>query len=450
MAGHLPGDPSQHGITRGGAYMISWNTLEVPECSVPRWYFTRQELEDNSPSRKDGIDFKKEAQLRKLYCSFIHDLGKKLKVPQLTIAAALMLCHRFYLRQSHAKNEWQTIATVSMFLACKVEETPRLLKEVVIVAYETMYRRDPAAAQRIKQKEVYEKQKELILIGERLLLATIAYDLDIPLPYKPLVAALKRLKISHNDLAKVAWNFVNDWLWTTLCLQYKVHYIAAGSMFLAAKFSKVKLPSEKGKVWWLEFDVSPQRLEEVIQQMLVLLEQNKRPIMPSVHGKETQTTVVMEKAVSDSPQSCVLSGSVIASASSNGSDREAGGDANLDGQKGTCVAGKEEALQWRTSDCGSMNSVVEDGCMSDGEVQAKIEESNKTLSCKIVSVNGGLGKFDKDRIREAIKKRKSERAANKVAVAVDDDKNEDAWIVRELERGIELESAPMEKRQRSV
>nr|DAD40794.1 TPA_asm: hypothetical protein HUJ06_015117 [Nelumbo nucifera] len=211
MAGQLPGDPSQCGIARDRVHMISGETFEGPESCVPRWYFSRKEIEDNSPSRKDGIDFKKEAQLRRLYCSFIQDLGKKLKVPQLTIAAAMMLCHRFYLRQSHAKNEWQTIATVSMFLACKVEETPRLLKDVVIVAYETMYRRDPAAAHRIKEKDVYEKQKELILIGERLLLATIAYDLNIPLPYKPLVSALKRLKIVHNDLAKVAWNFVNDW-----------------------------------------------------------------------------------------------------------------------------------------------------------------------------------------------------------------------------------------------
>ena len=59
-------------------------------------------------------------------------------------------------------------------------------------------------------QEVYDKQKELILIGERLLLATIAFDLDIQLPYKPLVAAVKRLEIFPN-LLKVAWNFVNDW-----------------------------------------------------------------------------------------------------------------------------------------------------------------------------------------------------------------------------------------------
>jgi hypothetical protein len=44
-------------------------------------------------------------------------------------------------------------------------------------------------------------------------------------------------------------------------LQFKPHHIAAGAIFLAAKFLKVKLPSEGEKVWWQEFDVTPRQLE---------------------------------------------------------------------------------------------------------------------------------------------------------------------------------------------
>ncbi|KAL5561175.1 hypothetical protein UlMin_030922 [Ulmus minor] len=139
----------------------------------------------------------------------------------------MMLCHRFYMRQSHAKNDWQTIATVCIFLACKLEETPRFLNDFVVVAYEMMNKWD------------------------RLLLSTITFDLDIQLPYKPLVVALKKLNIFRDHLARVAWNFVNDWLCTTLCLQYRPHYIVDGSMFVAVKLQKVKLPTEKGRVWWL-------------------------------------------------------------------------------------------------------------------------------------------------------------------------------------------------------
>lgn len=59
-------------------------------------------------------------------------------------------------------------------------------------------------------QEVYEEQKELILMGERVVLATLGFDLNVHHPYKPLVEAIKKFKVAQNALAQVAWNFVND------------------------------------------------------------------------------------------------------------------------------------------------------------------------------------------------------------------------------------------------
>ncbi|XP_058091968.1 cyclin-T1-4-like isoform X2 [Magnolia sinica] len=457
MAGQLPRDHSLHGMVREGAYGIFPDMAEDSQCLGPSWYFGRKQIDDHSPSRKDGIDLKKETQLRNLYCSFLQDLGKRLKVPQITIATAMMICHRFYLRQSHARNEWQTIATASMFLAGKVEETPRLLIDVVVVAYETMYRRDPAASQRIKQKELYEKQKSLLLTAERLVLSAIGFDFNIQLPYKPLVAALKKLKID-SDMCKVAWNFVNDWLRTTLCLQYKPHYIAAGSLCLAAKYSQVKLPSEKGMVWWHEFDITPRQLQEVIKQMQELFEQNKKAATPCARGKVTRAPVVAEKEASSSPDSCVLNGSVVAT-TNHVLDNEAGPNpassinhndpGGLDPSiNDTCFTGKEH-LQCQTSDCGSTRSIVEDGeRFNEGADQARIESvciAGSSIVCK------GLSELDKDRIKSKLKSKRWERAMNgKKAAAVDDVSDGDAWIERELENGIMLGVEYTEKRQRQV
>ncbi|KAL0909254.1 hypothetical protein M5K25_020103 [Dendrobium thyrsiflorum] len=195
--------------------------------------------------------------------------------PQVTIATAIIFCHRFFLRQSHAKNDKMTIATVCMFLAGKVEETPRPLKDVILVSYEIIHKEGPFAAQKIKHKEVYEQQKELILLGERLVLATLGFDMNVRHPYKPLVDAIKMFNIAKSSLAKVAWNFVNDGLRTSLCLQFKPQHIAAGAIFLAAKFIKVKLPSNGERAWWQVFDVTPRQLEDVSNQLLELYEQNQ-------------------------------------------------------------------------------------------------------------------------------------------------------------------------------
>ncbi|KAF6166703.1 hypothetical protein GIB67_005565 [Kingdonia uniflora] len=546
------------------SHMISQAILEGFQCFSPKWYFTRKEIEENSPSRKDGIILRKETHLRSLYCSFLQDLGIKLKVPQLTIATSMVLCHRFYLCQSHAKNEWQTIASASMFLSCKVEETPRKMKDVVVVAYETIYRRDPAASQRMKQKDVYEKQKELVVIGERLLLGTVAFDLNIQHPYKPLVSALKRLQISDNNIAKVAWNFVNDWLCTTLCLQYKPHYIAAGSMYLAAKLHKFKLPSEKGKVWWLQFDVTPNQLEEVLQQMVMLLEQNKKPAVPPSHNKPAQAKTAANERPESPPlhdkvtqakdavkeiqpitESRALGGSVVSSDSCGFSVPATTSDSrllcepvttsNICDQSGTntisvscvqsgpittrdlrhrgdqvCNQGQvsmttsdscvlsvsittpdscalsrsvttdnscvlsvpiatsdprhgideetcddcKEILPYQTSDCGSSHSVVEDGDRSsEAEGQALTTvQSNQAVSCNIVAISVGLSEIDKDRIRQALKRRKFNKVADSktLVVANDEDKEGDTWIERELESGIEVEYSPSAKRQRLV
>ncbi|KAE8667104.1 Cyclin-T1-3 [Hibiscus syriacus] len=148
MEGMLPGDSSHHSTSDSGPSRSSQEKQE----EVGRWYFSRKEIEENCSSRMDGIDLKKDTYLRKSDCTFLQDLGMRLKVPQVTIATAIIFCHRFFIRQSHVKNDRRTIATVCMFLAGKVEETPRPLKDVILVSYEIMNKKDPAAAQRIKQK----------------------------------------------------------------------------------------------------------------------------------------------------------------------------------------------------------------------------------------------------------------------------------------------------------
>ncbi|GFY86191.1 cyclin family protein [Actinidia rufa] len=496
MEGKHPGNPSHE--TNARATPSVHMPIE-PQCLTRKWYFSRKEIEDHSPSRNDGIEYEHEEELRKLYCSFLQELGMELNVPQLTIATSMMLCHRFYMRQSHAKNDWQTIAIVSMFLACKAEETPRWLSDVTVVAYKLVYRWDPSASRRIKQRDVYDKQKELILVGETLLLSTVAFDLNIEHPYKPLVAALKRLEIANKDLVKVAWNFVNDWLRTTLCLQYKPHYIAAGSIFLAAKLQKVKLPTEKGKVWWMQFDVSPKQLEEVVQQMRVLLEKNQKQSLPPMHKKVTESKSAVAKAMASASQSAIASGSTVSQFMSHGDTVDAGqgvksttsnssqscimSSSNVADYTGrgaavdgglvksaipsspqSCILSSSYVAQNSghgsvVIDVGLMKSLISkcseneasnyicrqtsDWVSANSVVQdcddggPKPGVSDRNPSSRIVSVKGGDSKIDVDRIREALKRKRWDKIVNKnIAKATDDEIDSEDWIEKELENGI--------------
>lgn len=80
MAGLQPGDSAHHGVSESGTCNSSHDRLEELDKCSSNWYMIRKEIEEDSPSRKDGIDLKKEAYFRKSYCTFLQDLGMRLKV----------------------------------------------------------------------------------------------------------------------------------------------------------------------------------------------------------------------------------------------------------------------------------------------------------------------------------------------------------------------------------
>lgn len=317
MTREVSGAPSQLGMTRVTNSEIGDNLLQQYGSS---WYLSKQLIEKFSPSRKDGIDFRKESEIRFTYSTFLHDFGKRFGLPLATIATAIIFCHRFYLNQSHARNDWRTMAPACLFLASKVEDTAVSLDHVVKLSYEMIYKKDPT-----KQKDVFEKQKALILIAERLLMPTIRFGFEVQHPYSPLSHALKKFGMTGKDVRQYALNCINDTLRTTLCLQYKPHYIAAGALYLAIKFSKKdkELPLGQGYSWWHEFDVTPKLLPIAIQEMRDLSDDIRRLAETCAAGKPIQTPLLAKKVISKSPESCVLSSSSQCSSGGGGWQRPA-------------------------------------------------------------------------------------------------------------------------------
>ena len=64
---------------------------------------------------------------------------------QLSQTTAIVPCHRFFLRGSHASHDKFLIATACMFLVAKSEDTPRPLNSVLLVSYEICHKHDLAS-----------------------------------------------------------------------------------------------------------------------------------------------------------------------------------------------------------------------------------------------------------------------------------------------------------------
>ena len=109
-----------------------------------------------------------------------------------------------------------------------------------------------------------------MLVSERVILHTMAFDLCIQHPYDFVVGQVKRLK-GNKDMLQLAWNFINDSYRTTICLRFKPQAVSCASLYLACLMKGHAVPDVEGngviseaKMTFLEaFNVSAEEVNEI-------------------------------------------------------------------------------------------------------------------------------------------------------------------------------------------
>eukprot|EP00597_Dinobryon_sp_UTEXLB2267_P006808 CAMPEP_0170096614 /NCGR_PEP_ID=MMETSP0019_2-20121128/28703_1 /TAXON_ID=98059 /ORGANISM="Dinobryon sp., Strain UTEXLB2267" /LENGTH=454 /DNA_ID=CAMNT_0010318663 /DNA_START=199 /DNA_END=1563 /DNA_ORIENTATION=+ len=200
------------------------------------WIFSKEFL-DNSPSRHDGLSAEKETSFRYKTVWFIEDLAQKLEGAERirnrkVVSTACVFFHRFYAFHSFAKFKRFQMSLACFFLACKVEECPLKLKDIVHAYYLLSQTSNPS------ESDVRELNKT-VLICERILLQTLNFDLNILHPYSICIGKIKELRNNFVDtstremMMQTCFNFVNDSYRTPVCLLYTPTHIALSAFFLA-------------------------------------------------------------------------------------------------------------------------------------------------------------------------------------------------------------------------
>lgn len=235
-----------------------------------------------TPSIQDGIDFETERRYRKEGARFIMQIGTGMGLGHNTLATGIVYFHRFYMFHSFKTFPRYVTASCCLFLAGKVEETPKKCKDIIKKAQSLLSGQ--------KFLSFGEDPKEEVMTLERILLQTIKFDLQVEHPYSFLVKYAKCLKGDNAKLQKMvqmAWNFVNDSLSTTVCLQWEPEIIAVALIHLASKLSKFSVVDWVGRQqqhlrWWDMFvaDVTMEILEDICHQVLDLYQSNQNEPVP--------------------------------------------------------------------------------------------------------------------------------------------------------------------------
>lgn len=263
---------------------------------MPGWYYDKKEIR-NSPSFQEGLDYETEMRYRKEGARFIIDTGAKMDLGYNTTATGVVYFHRFYMFHSFRQFPRYVTACCCLFLAGKVEETPKKCKDIIEIA------RGLLSDEKFATFGVDPKEEVMTL--ERILLQTIKFDLQVEHPYGYLVKYAKCLKGDKTKLQRMvqmAWTFANDSLCTTLALQWEPEVIAVALIYLAGKLSKFEVLDWSGRTprhlrWWDMFveDITMDLLEDICHQVLDLYSQSNTPAPDSPPLKPIQTTTTNSK-----------------------------------------------------------------------------------------------------------------------------------------------------------
>lgn len=117
------------------------------------------------------------------------------------------------------------MAVACLYVAGKVREQPKKLRDVLPFVYQLLPRYDQASPELLDPNgSLYREMRDMILGYERILLHTLNFDFSFedpyPFLYKCAKDALPNSREQKKTIVQAAYNFLTDSFATTVCLQY--------------------------------------------------------------------------------------------------------------------------------------------------------------------------------------------------------------------------------------
>ncbi|KAK4966653.1 hypothetical protein LTR42_010964 [Elasticomyces elasticus] len=219
--------------------------------STSQWLFTPSELL-LTPSIQDGMTLAQEREFRSKSINFLLQVGIMLKLPQITLSTAAIFFQRYLMRISLVPPKKRTgpratrveegngtlhhyqIAAICLFLATKVEESTRTLKDLI------------SAFCRVAQKN-----PNLVVDDQN----------------------------RNKRVRNAAWAFVTDGGNSLLSLVYPARTLAVAGLYAACRYCSVSLQDDsQGRPWWEAQSVKLKDVRKAVEFMCANYEEGEKRV----------------------------------------------------------------------------------------------------------------------------------------------------------------------------
>ncbi|KAJ3053389.1 hypothetical protein HK097_004396 [Rhizophlyctis rosea] len=195
------------------------------------------------------------------------------------------------------------IALGAIFLASKVEECPKQIRDIINVCAGLI---DHGRGLKIRPHDyagdIFYEFKDGLIAGELQILTKLAFNVQVQHPHGFMINYLQALGLTSNEkLMQRAWNYMNDSCRTIVSVCYQPSVIACAVIFLAARFSEVKLPTNPP--WWDLFEADLEDMEIICGHILNLYQRPVRRDLPlTVDELDVNLRLRSTKALPDEEQ----------------------------------------------------------------------------------------------------------------------------------------------------
>lgn len=252
----------------------------------PRWHFSVANLQQKSPSLKDGISYGEETISVSKGANFAIRLGVQLELPRSTIYTAVVFVYRFYLRYSLKKFHQYEVAGACVLLASKIQETSRRIQEVAAACARIATKNNSVTAR--DNSPILNRWVTSLMYTEEALLEGLFFEFDVPSSYDD-VTRLTRTHVGadNEEVSRLATSFINDSCRTCLCVVYSSKIIAAAAFFWALKQSQ----TDAGD-WMMKEGLDPNEVVgaiNIVADMLAKIQPNDPQVYKRVELEAKRT-----------------------------------------------------------------------------------------------------------------------------------------------------------------